>query len=356
MVPEFDLTKKFNRFDFLVAGVSGGIMAALGGDTRWSLLCAIYDHLPNTRPGINRLAQVSGLSERTIGRKLKELKAAGLIHYDESNRGGPRNTHAFVVQDIRDKAVRDKIIRGLQPPQLAGVHIQQRDHQPPQIAGVQPPQLAGGSKQGGVSNEENNVKKHEQEQPPQIAGVSPDAGATAPSTPVLSLSSTTSGSCSMSEHPPERLPSLRLATTEGDHLPMPQGSPASQPPPPTRTSQPPPSDHDKAAILSDPWNIWGWLNFGNAYIKSGFNHQGLPPAELSWFQHIEADAPRTKTLRLCTRRTGPHPSSPRSIGGTCAWPDARPTPRPCCRCRSGGSETGSGYSTMSIRYPKRCPR
>jgi hypothetical protein len=88
-----------------------GITAALD-PAAWSVLCAIYHHLPNVKPGKGRLESLSGRSKATVQSNRKFLRAVGLIDY-EDNVGGRANTTKYTVADIRRNEVAIEILARL---------------------------------------------------------------------------------------------------------------------------------------------------------------------------------------------------------------------------------------------------
>ncbi|HEV2294073.1 MAG TPA: hypothetical protein VGR35_09455 [Tepidisphaeraceae bacterium] len=117
-----DLTKSFSRWNAPYWAMKHGICAALGGDARWTVLCALYTYLPNVYPGRSGIETLTGLSSSSVKRARKGLKAVGLVDFSEGNSGGGRDTsHVYTMTDIRDPAVAASIVARIKG--LTGVTV-----------------------------------------------------------------------------------------------------------------------------------------------------------------------------------------------------------------------------------------
>jgi hypothetical protein len=80
------LDKPLSRWNAPYWAMANGIAAGLNA-ADWSVLCALYFHLPKAIPGVRRISRLSGRSESTVCEALKRLGDFGLIEYTMSDRG-----------------------------------------------------------------------------------------------------------------------------------------------------------------------------------------------------------------------------------------------------------------------------
>lgn len=99
---EPELGKQMSGYNYPFWAVRNGVVAALGGDSRWTLLSCLASHLPNVHPGHKRLERLTGLSESAIKSAKNELRDAGLIDFTPG--GGDECTQYFLA-DIRRREV-----------------------------------------------------------------------------------------------------------------------------------------------------------------------------------------------------------------------------------------------------------
>jgi hypothetical protein len=107
---EPDLTKPLSRFNAAYWAMMRGVAAKLDA-ADWSVLCAIYCHLPNPEFGKGRLERLSGRSPTTVKTSRKRLRKFGLIDYAEHSGGYHRNASTkYTCADIRLIEIADRVL------------------------------------------------------------------------------------------------------------------------------------------------------------------------------------------------------------------------------------------------------
>lgn len=107
-----DLTKPLSRFDASYWAMKHGVAASIDA-ADWSVLCAIYLHLPDAQLGKGSLEILSGRAESTVKVSRKRLREFGLIDYPEST-GGEKTGTLYIVSDIRRLDVVEGILQRIQ--------------------------------------------------------------------------------------------------------------------------------------------------------------------------------------------------------------------------------------------------
>ncbi len=108
-----DLSKPLSRWSAPYWAIINGIAAHLEA-TEWKVLCALYAHLPNVRPGQGRIEALAGVSSASVKRARKRLKEVGLISYPENQTGGDRTmTTDYSLADIRSADIHAAVISKL---------------------------------------------------------------------------------------------------------------------------------------------------------------------------------------------------------------------------------------------------
>ncbi|MDB5322181.1 MAG: hypothetical protein JWN40_3812 [Phycisphaerales bacterium] len=97
--------------DFSVRAASNHIQAAYGSAAEWSVLAALAMHLSDVRPGMRRLARITGLSKPAITQAIATLEADGAIRVTRTkNDDGSKNTNRYLLADLRQSTIAAAVV------------------------------------------------------------------------------------------------------------------------------------------------------------------------------------------------------------------------------------------------------